>query len=338
MRERDAGYKTWLSTQNLALPLNYLRDLGVVPATSATHVEDGSIEQLVESYRRYLIDERGLAATTVAHYANVARLFLAGRAGLGAIAVDQLAAGDVTEFVVRECGARSVSGAKYLVAGLRSVLRYMHVAGLTATPLAAAVPSVARRRGTSLPRGLDAQQVARLLGSCDRRRAVGRRDYAILVLLVRVGLRSGEVAALCLDDVDWHRGEIVIRGKGDRHERLPLPHDVGEALVAYLNRGRSKEPASSRRLFLRVKAPGGGLASRGVGGVVHDACVRAGLPIVGAHRLRHTAATEMLRHGASLPEVAQVLRHRRLDTTATYAKVDRVALRSLAQPWPGGAT
>jgi integrase len=153
---------------------------------------------------------------------------------------------------------------------------------------------------------------------------------------VRLGLRSGEVAALELGDLDWRAGEVLVRGEGDRHERLPLPSDVGDALVAYLRHPR-RCPVGCRRLFLRVRAPLGGLSPRGVQDVVKDACARAGLPRAGAHRLRHTAATAMLRAGASLPEVAQVLRHRSLDATAIYAKVDRDALRMLAQPWPGGA-
>ena len=174
--------------------------------------------------------------------------------------------------------------------------------------------------------------VARLLASCDRRRTVGRRDYAILLLLVRLGLRAAEVAAIGLEDVDWRRGEILIRGKRERHDVLPLPVDVGEAIVSYLQRrGRSEWPA----LFVRVTAPAGPLTNDAVRGVVHDACVRAGVAPVGAHRLRHTAATGMLREGASLPEIAQVLRHREIKTTAIYAKVDRARLRPLAKPWPG---
>lgn len=331
---RQAGHASWSSPQNWALPLGYLRELDAIPA--APRVGQGPHGELIETYRRFLTTERGLAASTISHYVGVAGLFLTGASGGGAIDVGGLATVDVTGFVVRESGLRSVSASKYLVAGLRSLLRYLHVAGLTPTPLADAVPAVARRRGTTLPRGLEPAQVSGLLASCDRRRGVGRRDYAILLLLVRLGLRSNEVASLQLDDVDWNLGEVVIRGKGDRQERLPLPVDVGEAVAGYLRRGRANEADSVRSLFLRVRAPRGPLASRGVGAVVRDACVRSGMPVVGAHRLRHTAATEMLRLGASLPDIAQVLRHSRVDMTAIYAGVDRVALRDLAQPWPGG--
>jgi len=188
---------------------------------------------------------------------------------------------------------------------------------------------------TTLPRGLTSKQVAGLMASCDRRRGIGRRDYAILVLLVRLGLRAAEVAALRLDDIDWRAGEIVVRGKGRTEERLPLPPDVGAAIAAYLRRSRPRRP--EREVFLRVCAPIRGLAPQGVAEVVRAASERAGLGNFGSHRLRHTAGTQMLRAGASLPEVAQVLRHRTIATTTIYAKVDHLALRELAAPWPGSA-
>jgi site-specific recombinase XerD len=170
--------------------------------------------------------------------------------------------------------------------------------------------------------------------SCDRRTLLGQRDHAILVLLARLGLRAGEVAALTLDDIDWRRGELLIHGKGGRHDVLPVPIDGGETIASYLRRRGRFE--GSRAVFLREHAPAGALSAGGVMGVVTRACVRAGLPRVGAHRLRHTAATEMLRAGASLEEIGQVLRHHRVETTAIYAKVDRGRLRELARPWPEG--
>jgi integrase/recombinase XerD len=295
---------------------------------------EGPLEQLLGDYRRFLARERGLAQVTIVGYERVARLFLEERERPEGLALDDLSAADVSLFIARECPKRSVSGARDLVARLRPLLRYLHLAGLISTPLQWAVPGVADLRDRTLPRGLEPAVVAKLLASCDRRRAVGRRDYAILLLLVRLGLRAGEVAALRLDDVDWRRGEILVRGKGRRHDRLPLPADVGEALVSYLRRRPRSE---CRALFLCMTAPRGPVSRQVVFAIVRAACVRAGLPPVGPHRLRHTAATEMLRAGASLPEIAQVLRHRTLETTAIYAKVDRGALRSLAQPWPAGA-
>jgi integrase/recombinase XerD len=172
-----------------------------------------------------------------------------------------------------------------------------------------------------------------LLQSCDRASPAGRRDFAILMLLARLGLRRGEVAALKLDDVDWRAGEIVIRGKGSRIDRLPLPSDVGQALVDYLRDGRPR--GFGRRLILPARAPYGELSPRAIAAVVMRACKRAGIAPVGAHRLRHTIASELLRRGAGLPEIGQLLRHRSIDTTAIYAKVDRRALSRLALAWPG---
>jgi integrase/recombinase XerD len=318
-----------VSSRCLALPLEYLREVGAVPELMPAVVDD-PVDELLDRYRGYLLRERGLASRTIVEYQRTARLFLE-RRPVG-LELERLAAADVSGFLARECPRRTVAGARHLVAGLRPLLRYLHVAGLIELPLVWAVPGVADLRDRSLPRGLEAKVVARLLASCDRRRTVGRRDYAILLLLVRLGLRAAEVAAIELEDLDWRRGEILIRGKRDRHDVLPLPVDVGEAIVSYLQRrGRSEWPV----LFVRATAPAGPLSNDAVRGVVHDACVRAGVAPVGAHRLRHTAATGMLREGASLPEIAQVLRHREIKTTAIYAKVDRARLRPLAKPWPG---
>jgi integrase len=218
---------------------------------------------------------------------------------------------------------------------LRALLRYLYVEGLVPEALAGAVPSVAHWQLASLPKALGHGQVARLLRSCDRRTGVGRRDFAIITVLWRLGLRAGEVARLSLDDIDWTTGEVVVRGKRRREDRLPLPADVGEALVAWLRRGR---PASGRReVFLRVRAPIVALSAGGVTAVVRQACRRAGMPLCGAHRLRHTAATELLRAGGSLAEVGQVLRHQESATTSLYAKVDRRALGAVVRPWPGEA-
>jgi integrase/recombinase XerD len=270
-------------------------------------------------------------------YEPAARLFLAGREGPGGLGLERLSAADVSLFLVGECPRRSVSGARDLVCALRSLLRYLHLAGWIEVPLVWVVPSVADLRDRTLPRGLEPAVIKKLLASCDRRTLIGRRDYAILLLLSRLGLRAGEVAGLRLDDVDWRGGLLLIRGKGARQDVLPLPVDVGEALVSYLRR---RPRCESRALFLRVTAPREGMHRCTVAWVVRAACDRAGLPRVGAHRLRHTAATEMLRQGASLAEIGQVLRHREQKTTAVYAKVDRKALRVLARRWPsqeGGA-
>lgn len=331
---RRAGYVTSVSTRSLELLLDYLRSCGVAPRP-ATPVELTPVEELLADYRGYLSGGRGLAAGTVGKYISEARVFLAQWEDAPRPALAALTAGQVVAFVLRGCQERRVESAKNMIGGLRSLLRFLYAKSLVPLPLADAVPTVAGWR-RSLPKGLDPQTVTRLLASCDRRTRVGRRDYAILLLLVRLGLRAGEVAALGCDDVDWRAGELLIRaGKGRRVDRLPIPVDVGEALVGYLCRGRPH--SSSHALFLRVQPPLVGLTAHGIQQVVRHACVRAGLPECGSHRLRHTAATELLRAGAPLSEIAQLLRHRSVTTTTIYAKVDRSSLSTVAQPWPGGA-
>jgi site-specific recombinase XerD len=335
--ERRAAERTRLASARALCPLlDYLRESGVVPPVVAAAPATAS-EVLLERYVSYLRVRRGLSASTVRNYLGVAREFLSWRgATAGDPKLEGLDAETVSEFVLGEVRRSSVGSAKCTVTRLRALLRFLHLEGEIEHALADAVPSVASWRLASLVKALDARSVARLLASCDRRTRVGRRDFAILTLLSRLGLRAGEVAALRLADVDWRAGELLVRGKGSRLETLPLPADVGETLAAWLARGRPRCEAPF--LFTRVRAPHGGLSAGAVSQVVRRACQRAGLPVVvGAHRLRHTAATEMLRAGAGLTEVGQVLRHRSRDVTSIYAKVDRLALAAVVQPWPGVA-
>lgn len=330
---RASGYTARLRVESLAPVLGFLRKQGAVPeVVSALPVDDA--ERLLVRYHDYLVDERGLVAQVVEHWGGIAATFVShcqvvsGRwdpAALNATGVIAYAAGELPR--------HGAAVARNLVAGLRCFLRFLHLEGLIAAPLAQAVPGVAIRSGASLPRGISAPQFNALLASCDRRRSRGRRDYAILLLLGRLGLRAGEVAHLELEHFDWRAGDLIVVGKGRRTERLPLPTDVGEAVAAYLRRGRPR--SDCRQVFLRAQAPLVGLSPGGMSWVVYDACDRAGLPRVSAHRLRHTAATQMLRSGASLAEVAQVLRHARVDMTARYAKVDHARLVTLALAWPG---
>ena len=335
-RERDVSLRSWRALGPLIV---YLRGLGVIPDRVVS--ADTPVERLLLDYREHLVRERGLTAGSVAHWERVAKAFLAERSEPLEDALRQLTTGEVTGFVVTRCAPGRCSGstAKILTGGLRSLLRYLHVAGFTAIPLAQAVPRAAGWRLSSLPRALEAKQVARLLESCDRSTAIGRRDLAILSLLARLGLRCCEVSGLCLDDIDWRAGEVTIRGKGSATERLPLPHDVGEALVDYLGDGRSAS-VCFREVFLTAKAPRRPLSPTGVTHVVGCACKRVGMEPVGAHRLRHTLASDLLRAGTPLAQIAPVLRHASVATTAIYANVDRDALRALARPWPvagGGA-
>jgi integrase/recombinase XerD len=330
---RAAGCTSYVTVRAMAPLLGYLRGLGVAPAASSP-LPVGAVEVLLADYREYLAIERALTSDTIEGYALAVRPLLAGleREG-GGLDLAGLTAAEVVAFVVARCPRQSRGAAKMTVTGLRSLLGYLHVRGLIAGPLARAVPSTASWRLSGLPRALEPEQLEALLDSCDRTRPGGRRDYAVLVMLARLGLRAGEVAALKLEDVDWRAGELVIVGEGRRTERLPLPADAGEAIVAYLQAGRPPT-AQDRSLFVRVRAPHHGLTSGGITQIVFAAAGRAGLGPIHAHRLRHTAATAMLRAGASLEEIGQVLRHRQALTTAIYAKVDRDALRQLARPWP----
>ena len=338
LRDRQAaGHTRYVSSKAVRPVLDYLHRLEVV----SPQIEDpvlGPVDVVLDKFWRYLTIERALATVTARVYLDMVRPFLQGRLSADGLAFDleHLSAADVVSFVVARCPQQSRGAAKLTVTALRSLLGFLHLDGLIKTSLVSAVPSVAGRRLVGLPKGLDSDQVRRLLASCDDSTRRGCRDIAILTVLVRLGMRSGEVAKLQLDDIDWRAGEIIVRGKGNCVERIPLPADVGRAVAAYLRRGRPTS-AQGRTVFVRTKAPHRHLSSVGVSSVVADAAMRAGLGPIRAHRLRHTAATQMLRAGASLPEVGQILRHRRALTTAIYAKVDRDALQTIARPWPGDA-
>ncbi len=312
--------------------LDYLRRQGVVvderPSLSETDV-------LLEEYRGYLLGERGLVAGTVEGYLRVARRFFSGR-DVRSVTLDLagLTAAGVIEFVLLECRARRGEVA-CIVAGLRSLLRFLHVRGLISAPLAEVVPRVAGWHLAGLPRPLEPAQVAALLAAPDRLSPVGSRNYAIVLMLARMGLRRCEVAALGLDDIDWVAGEIAVTGKGSRVERLPLPADVGLALADYLQHGRPGS-AQGREVFMRVMPPHRALTPHGITEVVVSVSAQAGLGYVTAQRLRHTAARELLRAGAPLEEIGQLLRHRSQLTTTIYAKVDRERLGELARVWPAG--
>jgi integrase/recombinase XerD len=331
---RAAGYAEVPTVGWVLTLLGFLPALAVAPTMAAA--ADTVVEATVEEYRRWLVQERGLAAATVRGYVGEARLLLSHLDRAEGLDLSDLTAGEVNGYVVGECRRRHVGSAKVLVTALRSLLRFLSLEGYTLRPLAGAVPAASGMGGGFLPRALTAEVVAALLSGCDPSTGVNRRrDFAILTVLSRLGLRAGEVAGLQLEDIDWHHGELVVRGKGARRDRLPLPTDVGEAVVAYLADGRPR--VECRAVFLRVHAPITAMTASNVSEIVRRACRRAGVPVVGAHRLRHSAATAMLRGGASLAEIGQVLRQSRAATTAVYAKVDRAALRTLAQPWPGAA-
>ena len=317
--------------------MEFLRRQHVIPAEKPASRRLTPVQQYLHAFERYLHDERALAAATIVVYVPFIRGFLTDRFGRGPVALSRLRAGDVVRFVERQVPRLHLQRAKLLTTALRSYLHYVRYREGITYDLAAAVPSVANWSMTSIPRAIPPDSVRQLLASFNRRTAMGRRDYAIVLLLARLGLRSSEVAFLELDDIDWQAGRLRVRGKGGQRSALPLPVDVGEAIAAYLRHGRPRSP--SRRVFLRAKAPIGGFFDQhAIGSLVRHALARAGItaPTWGAHQFRHALAAEMLRHGASLTEIGHVLRHRSPEATKIYTKVDLDALRTLAMPWPGG--
>ena len=316
--------------------LKHLRKTGVVP--DAVRVDDDSKLKRIEcGFAKYLAQERGLEHRTIDSYLPIAKKFLSDQFGIGPIVLNDLHPSDIVRFILRCTETVGSKSAQRIVCSLRSFFRFLYQQGETAIDLSPSALTVANRRLSELPKFLEPEQVERLLQSCNQDTLIGQRDYVILLLLARLGLRAGDVVHMMLDDIDWEVGELIVCGKSNRQERLPLAQDVGEALVKYLCDGRP--PCSSRRVFIRIKAPHKGFSSSvAICNIVRRALRRAKLnpAFKGSHLLRHSLATQMLRAGASLAEIGEILRHQKLDTTQIYAKVDLAALRALAQPWPGG--
>ena len=318
--------------------LEFLRRNGVIAAEKVTAPRLPSAERYAQGYERYLREVRALSEATIVYHMPFIRRFLTDRFGSLPVRLSRLSAHDVVRFVQQRAPHLHPKCARRLTGVLRSFLRYARYRGDVVLDLAAAVPAVANWSMPSIPRAIGADQVRELLASIPRGTAIGRRDYAILLLLARLGLRAGEVAFLELEDIDWDAGQVNVRGKGGQQSALPLPTDVGEAIAAYLYDGRPY--STNRRVFLRGRAPVRGFMTQAaIGSIVRHSLQRTGIqaPTRGAHQFRHALASQMLHHGASLKEIGEVLRHRRLQTTTIYAKVDLKALRTLALPWPGGA-
>jgi site-specific recombinase XerD len=316
--------------------LHYLRRVGAILTPSAVR-SDNPRDRITRDYARFLVDQRGLSQATVANYVPIARGFLETRLGVGKLSLNKLRVTDVTDFIVRGSSTGSPRRVQLNASALRSFLGFLTQAGKVTANLAASVPTVANWRLAELPQFLEPAQVEKLLRGCNQKTQTGRRDYAVLLLLARLGLRAGEVVHLTLENINWEAGEILVRGKSAREDRLPLPPDVGRALAAYLKRDR---PACScRRVFIRMRAPRQGFSSSvAVCDILRRALTRAALhpQQKGVHLLRRSLATKMLRRGVSLAQIGEVLRHQLAQTTEIYAKVDLVALRALALPWPGG--
>src|ERR1700730_2852266 len=326
---RAAGSSWGWPAGSLEPVLGYLRSVGALPVPPlAAQTPVGAV---LVRYGAWLARERGLAVATSERSTGLVRPFLDGQVRDGRLDLAGLTAGQVSGFIVGQSRQRP-GGVPRMATALRSFLRFAHADGLTAAGLAGAVPATAAWKLAGLPRALAGGQVAALLASCDQGTAVGVRDYAVLAVLSRLGLRAGEAAGLQLDDIDWRRGAITGRGKGGRSDRLPLPADVGQAIVSYLTSGRPR--TGRREVFICARGPYRAMSRGAVTNVVATAARKAGLGTVHAHRLRHSAATSMLGAGAPLSEIGQLLRHRSALTTAIYAKVDILALRAVARPWP----
>ena len=341
----DVFLRTWLSKKRfrkgeratLTLLLKHLRRKAVIPARLEKTCQSPA-DLIEQDYRRYLLDERNLVWGTVEGYIAIVRRFLSHIFPEGNVELDKLCPECIAKFVLHDSNSRGRRACQLATTALRSLLRFLFQKGELPTNLAPSVPTVAGWRLSELPHYLEPAQVEKVLKCCDRDRKVGKRNYAILLLLARLGLRAGEVAQLSLEDIDWGAGELRIQGKGGRIDRLPLPQSVGEAIADYLLKARPD--CSSRRVFVYIRAPHKGFTCppNGICCLVRRALERAQLnpPHKGAHVLRHSLATEMLGNGASLTQIGRVLRHRQIQTTEIYAKVNLDALRKLAQPWPGG--
>jgi site-specific recombinase XerD len=317
--------------------LDFLCQQGAIPQKT-TPILQTPVELLADEFRSYLRQERALAETTLIYYMGFISRFLKDRFADGEVDLSALCAADVVGFVERQTTSLHRKRAKVMTTALRSFLQYARYRGALKMDLASAVPTVANWAMASIPRFLSPDQIELVLARCNRQTAVGCRDYAILLLLARLGLRGGEVVALTLDDIDWEAGYISVCGKGGQRTTLPLPVDVGEAIAAYLKNGRPS--SANRHLFLRSRAPAVGFRGPvAISSLVMHALRRAGIdaPHKGAHLFRHSLATGMLGHGASLAEIGELLRHRSPQTTTIYAKVDLGSLRTLALPWPGGS-
>jgi site-specific recombinase XerD len=318
--------------------LSVLRDAKVALPAERSSIPQTAVQCLTQRYRRHLLDDQGLAESTVANYAWHVQKFLSEQFGVGAVNLTSLQAEDATRFIQQTARDHSTRHAHHLVAALRSFFRFLHYQGEIETDLAPALPKVANWALSSLPKYISADAVQRVLDKCDRQTAVGRRDYAVLLLLARLGMRGGEVLRLNLEDIDWHNARIIIRvSKGPGWTQLPLTAEVGAAIARYLRHDRPR--CDCRRIFLRARAPHLALSRTAViASLVRRAMKKAGIESArkGAHLFRHSLATDMLRRGASLNEIGELLRHRSPNSTAVYAKVELTSLRPLALSWPGG--
>lgn len=299
-------------------------------------IEDSPLTRIEQEFRYFLRQDRALSLATIQNYCPVARLFMSERFGSGQLELLKLSVLDIQDFVSRHAHKHSAKRVQLMLTALRSFLRYLHLRGHIAVGLVDHVPKVASWRLSESPKWLGSDDIERILSSCNKRSVVGQRNHAVLMLLARLGLRAGEVVSLKLEDIRWEAGEITVCGKGRERKRFPIPEDVGRSLALYLKNARPK--CNSCHVFLKTRAPYHELSgSTSLSTIVRRAVDKAGLhpPSTGAHLFRHSLATSMLKKGATLNEIGQILHHKSPNTTAIYAKVDFCSLQTLAQPWPG---
>ncbi len=315
---------------------NFLYQQELIPKQLAEVHNPCPVEVCLLDFEQHMRNDRGLAKETIKARMRPVRCFLTGKFGSDAMDLSQLAGADIIHFVQRKTTTLAPSSMRQVTSALRSFLRFARYRLLIDTDLAASVPGVANWTMTHIPKAISQNQTEQLLCSIDRTTPLGRRDYAIVLLLARLGLRSCEVASLELDDLDWNTGAISVRSKGGKRSVFPLSDEVGQAISDYLQ--NSRKQCQSRRVFLRATAPSGGFKYPGaVGSIVRRLLARSKIPAptTGAHQFRHGLACAMLKQSASLGEIGDVLGHQRLQTTMIYTKVDLEALRSLSPPWPG---
>ena len=333
-RQREGKTRTVVGIRTVYFLLDHLRQQGVV-VKARPPIARSPLALIRRRYDDYLRRTRGLSSATCSRYWPFLDQFLRQRFGSGALRFGELTPDEVSAFLLHQARSFSPKSAQLMVAAQRSFFRFLFQEGETETDLADAVPSIPTWRLAGVPKYLKPEEVQRVIDNCPTHLRIGRRDRTLLLMIARLGLRAGEVIALTLDDIDWREGTLMIRGKGGYHDRLPLPLDVGQALAAYLHQDRP--PCDTRHVFIRGRAPHRGLGHPStISTIVGRALIRAGLepPRKGAHLLRHSLATEMLRGGASMAEIGQILRHRTPQTTEIYAKVDLEGLRSIARVWP----
>jgi integrase/recombinase XerD len=330
-RRRELEYRRWRSVRSLAAMVEFLRGAGVIPA--APPAPAGQMTALLAEFGTYLRHERRLGECTVALRQHLACRFLLAVCPEGQACLDRVCPDLLIEFITAQRGVYAVSSMKQLTCALRSLLRFLFGTGRTEADLSAAVPSVAGWRLGPLPAPAGADVLPALLDSCDRTDGVGMRDYAVLMLMGGLGLRAIEISRLRLEDVHWRAGQITVRGKGGRLDQMPLPGDIGAAIASYLQHGR--RPSACREVFLRHFGPDAPASRRAIVAVPRRAAGRAGIPVTGAHQLRHRIACQVLAEGGNLGEIAQLLRHHSHETTAIYAKIDMAALAAPVRPWPG---